>query len=55
MTRPAFTIRLPEPDDAPALAAVHVRSWREPYAGILPERFYDETAQRRRRHSRCAG
>ena len=49
MTRPALTIRLPEPDDAPALAAVHVRSWRETYAGMLPERFYDETAQRRRR------
>ncbi|WP_179861224.1 hypothetical protein [Kocuria marina] len=55
MTRPALTIRLPEPDDAPALAAVHVRSWRETYAGMLPERFYDETAQWRRRHSRCAG
>lgn len=49
MTRPALTIRLPEPDDAPALAAVHVRSWRETYAGMLPERFYDETAQWRRR------
>ena len=49
MTRPAFTIRLPEPDDAPALAAVHVRSWRETYAGMRRERVSDDTAEWRRR------
>jgi hypothetical protein len=30
------TIRMATFDDAPALANMHVASWRETYAGILP-------------------
>ncbi|WP_340646804.1 GNAT family N-acetyltransferase [Phenylobacterium sp.] len=29
------------PDDAPALAQVHVASWRETYRGLLPDSFLD--------------
>jgi hypothetical protein len=32
-------IRVATPDDAPALAVMHVASWRETYAGILPDRI----------------
>jgi len=31
------TIREATPDDAPAIAAVHVRSWQAAYRGIVPE------------------
>lgn len=31
------TIRAAGPDDAAAIAAVHVRSWQEAYEGIVPE------------------
>jgi ribosomal protein S18 acetylase RimI-like enzyme len=31
------TIRVGTPQDAPGLARVHVTSWRETYAGILPD------------------
>jgi ribosomal protein S18 acetylase RimI-like enzyme len=29
------------PGDAPAMAEVHVQSWRETYPGILPQRYLD--------------
>jgi hypothetical protein len=32
-------IRRARPDDARAIAAVHVEAWRSAYAGILPENF----------------
>lgn len=32
-------IRLAVPDDAKALGAMHVASWRETYTGILPDRM----------------
>ena len=31
------TIREAQPSDAPAIAAVHVESWRSAYAGLLPD------------------
>ncbi len=34
-------IRLANPDDAPAIAAVHVNSWRETYAGIIPASYLE--------------
>lgn len=38
MTDDSATIfRAATPDDAPALGALHVASWRESYAGILPD------------------
>lgn len=46
-------IRAATPDDADAIARVHVRSWRETYRGLLPddllERMTDGAAQERRR------
>jgi ribosomal protein S18 acetylase RimI-like enzyme len=35
----AVSIRLAVPDDANALGTMHVTSWRETYAGILPDRM----------------
>lgn len=34
-------VRAAGPDDAPAIAKVHVASWRETYAGILPQQMID--------------
>jgi ribosomal protein S18 acetylase RimI-like enzyme len=41
-------IREPLPGDAEEIAAVHVHGWRDTYAHLLPERFYDDDAYRRR-------
>jgi L-amino acid N-acyltransferase YncA len=38
-TAPLTAIRLATPDDADAIARIHVASWRETYAGILPSTF----------------
>jgi predicted N-acetyltransferase YhbS len=35
------TIRLATPDDAPAIAQVHVASWRTTYRGIFPQDLLD--------------
>jgi ribosomal protein S18 acetylase RimI-like enzyme len=35
----------PVVDDAEQLASVHVQAWREAYAELLPERFYDDSAR----------
>jgi ribosomal protein S18 acetylase RimI-like enzyme len=32
-------IRIAAPDDAPALGSMHVASWRETYAGLLPDKM----------------
>src|SRR5260370_16590496 len=32
-------IRIATPDDAPALGSMHVASWRETYAGLLPDKM----------------
>jgi ribosomal protein S18 acetylase RimI-like enzyme len=50
---PAGLIRPARPADAPALAAVHVATWRDAYAGLLPDEFLAgldprEWAERRR-------
>lgn len=44
-------------DDADAIAAVHVETWRETYAGLVPERFFDASAleARRRMWARILG
>lgn len=36
--RREHTVRPAEPADAAGIAAVHVRSWQEAYAGLVPER-----------------
>ena len=43
-----FTVRTPVPEDAPGIARVHTQSWRETYTGLVPERFFDDDALRRR-------
>lgn len=45
----AYTIRKPSIDDADCAAEVHNRGWREAYANLLPEEFYDEAALERRK------
>lgn len=37
-----FTIRDPEPADASAIAELHVATWREAYAHLLPEAFFSD-------------
>ncbi|HLU45890.1 MAG TPA: GNAT family N-acetyltransferase [Natronosporangium sp.] len=39
-----FTVRPAAPDDAAAVAALHVRSWRHTYAGIVPDQVLDHLA-----------
>lgn len=46
---PAFTLDLPAPGDADALAELHHRVWRHAYAGILPEHALGDTALASRR------
>lgn len=36
---PPFLVRPATPADAPGIAHVHVTSWRETYAGLMPEDF----------------
>lgn len=36
-----YLVRLATPEDAPAIATVHVTSWRETYAGIIPASYLD--------------
>ncbi len=38
----AFAIRLATPEDAPAVASVHVQSWRSSYQGLLDPAFLRE-------------
>jgi ribosomal protein S18 acetylase RimI-like enzyme len=42
-------VRSAVPADAAGIARVHVDSWRETYTGLVPERFFSETAFERRR------
>lgn len=39
MTTPDLRIRRAVPDDAPALARVHMQSWAETYRGLMPDGF----------------
>ncbi|WP_062115208.1 GNAT family N-acetyltransferase [Aureimonas sp. AU40] len=39
---PSFSLRPATPEDAEAIAALHVASWRETYAGLLPEAMLAE-------------
>lgn len=43
-----MTIRPARPDDAPAIARVHVDSWRETYAGIVPDEVLASLSYQRR-------
>mgnify|MGYP000073370267 CR=1 FL=1 len=36
----SFTLREPVPTDAPEIAELHVATWRETYAHLLPEDFF---------------
>ena len=43
-----LTIRTADVDDAPAIAKVHVDTWRSTYGGIIPQRYLDSlTVQNR--------
>jgi hypothetical protein len=35
-------VRVARPDDAAAVAGVHVRSWQQGYRGLLPDDFLDD-------------
>lgn len=48
MADPA-AIRAATVDDAEAIAGVHVATWRETYAGLMPDRFFDASALEARR------
>lgn len=37
-----FTLRQPTLEDAPALADLHISSWKETYSHLLPEGYFDE-------------
>ena len=39
---PRLTLRPPNPADVQALAALHVRCWRQAYAHLLPTEFFDD-------------
>jgi len=46
-TQPCFTItdmplRVAEPEDAMAVARVHVRSWQAAYRGLMPDDYLDQ-------------
>lgn len=45
---PAFSIRPPRPDEAEALADLHLTSWKETYATVFPPRAWDADARARR-------
>ena len=49
MQDPSFTIRAPREDDVEALVELHVQTWRETYAHLLPADFFsaEHRAQRR--------
>ncbi|QGQ18928.1 GNAT family N-acetyltransferase [Cellulomonas sp. JZ18] len=44
------TIRPATPDDAPDIADVHVRSWQEAYAGIVPDEYLSSLDPQQRAH-----
>lgn len=46
----ALSIRRPKPDEAEALADVHVRSWEETYSGRFPPSAWGEDARAQRVH-----
>ncbi len=44
----AARVRLAAPDDAPAIADIHVRSWRATYRGLVPDPILDGLSLERR-------
>jgi ribosomal protein S18 acetylase RimI-like enzyme len=43
-----FEVAVPRLADAEELARVHVQAWREAYAELLPQHFYDDAARESR-------
>ncbi|OLV18366.1 GNAT family N-acetyltransferase [Deinococcus marmoris] len=54
MTDPPPTIRPAVPADAPAIARIHVTSWRETYAGLMPDEFLERMTSEEARQQREA-
>lgn len=54
MTVLPAVIRPATPADAPAIARVHVTSWRETYAGLMPNEFLDRMTNEKTRQRREA-
>jgi ribosomal protein S18 acetylase RimI-like enzyme len=46
---PPITLRRAGPDDWPAIAAIHVASWRSAYRGIYSDSYLDDEAPEERR------
>jgi len=46
-------LRSATPDDAPALARVHVGAWHEAYHGIVPDSYLDKFTVERRTERFC--
>jgi ribosomal protein S18 acetylase RimI-like enzyme len=46
-------VRRAEPQDAPAVARVHVASWRQAYRGLLPQEYLDSLSVEARTTSRA--
>ena len=38
----SFTTRVPGPNDAARIADLHVSTWREAYAHLLPDDYFSE-------------
>lgn len=49
MTSSPLSVRPAELTDADGIAAVHIRSWRETYSGVIPNRLMDAEALEGRR------
>lgn len=49
MTDSPVHVRLAESADAHGIAEVHIRSWRETYSGLIPDRLMDSAALEARR------
>ncbi|CAM3487128.1 GNAT family N-acetyltransferase [Deinococcus saxicola] len=49
-----MSIRLATPADAPAIARIHVTSWRETYAGLMPDDFLERMTNEEMRQRREA-
>ncbi len=43
-----LTIRPADVDDAPAIARVHIETWRSSYGGIIPQEYLDSMTERNR-------
>lgn len=53
----AISVRVAEPDDAPAIALLHVRAWQAGYRGLMDQTYLDglDVAERTRSWQRSLG